>query len=96
MTGRRVRLLALVGCVAGGWMLMLTVDLFSRQLQAQPSGNYALQFFGNGVNDIDRVKVRIDPHAPADVGGDFTIEFWIKTTATGGSCSPGGSGSGWI
>ncbi|MCS6841400.1 MAG: LamG domain-containing protein, partial [Roseiflexus sp.] len=47
-------------------------------------------------NDIDRVKVRIDPHAPADVGGDFTIEFWIKTTATGGSCSPGGSGSGWI
>ncbi len=57
---------------------------------------YALQFYGNGVNDIDRVKVRIDPPVPADVGGDLTIEFWMKTTATGGSCTPGASGDGWI
>ncbi|MGC9040369.1 MAG: LamG domain-containing protein [Roseiflexus sp.] len=60
------------------------------------SSGYALQFYGNGVSDIDRVKVRIDPQVPADVGGDFTIEFWLKTTATGGSCSPGASGDGWI
>ncbi|MCS7288419.1 MAG: LamG domain-containing protein [Roseiflexus sp.] len=64
---------------------------------AEPAGSgFALQFFGNGVNDIDRVKVRIDPQVPADIGGDFTIEFWMKTTATGGSCSPGASGDGWI
>jgi hypothetical protein len=43
------------------------------------SGNYSLRFFGNGVNDIDRVKIQIDPHVPADVGAtDFTLEFWMK------------------
>jgi hypothetical protein len=43
------------------------------------SGNYSLRFFGNGVNDIDRVKIQIDPHVPADVGvTDFTLEFWMK------------------
>lgn len=64
---------------------------------AEPaSAGYALQFYGNGVNDIDRVKVRIDPHTPADVGGDVTIEFWMKTTASGGTCAPGTSGDGWI
>ncbi len=59
-------------------------------------GGYALQFYGNGVDDIDRVKVQIDPHVPADVSGDFTIEFWMKTAATGGSCSSGPDGAGWI
>lgn len=45
----------------------------------------SLRFFGNGVNDIDRVKIRIDdpsnslPGPPADVGAeDFTIEFWLR------------------
>lgn len=60
------------------------------------NAGYALQFYGNGVNDIDRVKVRIDPHTPVDVGDDVTIEFWMKTTASGGTCSPGASGDGWI
>lgn len=49
----------------------------------------SLRFFGNGDNDIDRVKVRIDnPNVssgetwPADVGAqDFTIEFWMRATA---------------
>ena len=75
--------------------------LFAPSAPASPvepaSSGYALQFYGNGVNDIDRVKVRIDtPPVPADVGGDFTIEFWMKTTASGGSCSPGNTGDGWI
>ena len=51
-----------------------------------PSGaGYALRFFGNGVNDIDRVKIQVDdstnsnPGPPADVGAeDFTLEFWMK------------------
>jgi hypothetical protein len=48
----------------------------------------SLRFFGNGVNDIDRVKVRIDnpadanPGPPADVGAtDFTIEFWMRAAS---------------
>lgn len=48
----------------------------------------SLRFYGNGVNDIDRVKIRIDepadnnPGPPADVGAaDFTLEFWARTAA---------------
>ena len=48
----------------------------------------SIRFFGNGANDIDRVKIRIDdpannnPGPPADIGaGNFTIEFWIKGAA---------------
>lgn len=46
----------------------------------------SLRFFGNGVGDIDRVKIRIDEPGPgggppADIGAtDFTIEFWVKGT----------------
>ena len=47
----------------------------------------SLRFFGNGVDDIDRVKIQIDnpadtqPGPPADIGAeDFTIEFWLKGT----------------
>jgi hypothetical protein len=50
--------------------------------------SYSLRFFGNGTNDIDRVKIRVDdpansnPGPPADVGAtDFTIEFWMKGSA---------------
>jgi hypothetical protein len=92
----QMRSIALVLFVASGWLLALLADSWLRQAQAQPSGGYALQFYGNGTGDIDRVKVRIDPHTPADVGGDFTIEFWLKTTASGGTCTPGASGDGWI
>ena len=51
---------------------------------ADPSGGTSLRFHGNGVDDIDRVKIPIDdpasslPGPPADVGaGDFTLEFWM-------------------
>ena len=73
----QMRSIALVLFVASGWLLALLADSWLRQTQAQPSGGYALQFYGNGVSDIDRVKVRIDPPTPADVSGDFTIEFWM-------------------
>ena len=50
---------------------------------------FSLRFFGNGTDDIDRVKIPIDapppdstPGPPADVGADdFTIEFWMKAAA---------------
>jgi hypothetical protein len=95
-----VRILAALSGVA--FLVLIPVAPAAPPVQsahpgAEPaSAGYALQFYGNGVSDIDRVKVRIDPHTPADVGGDFTIEFWLKTTATGGTCAPGASGDGWI
>jgi hypothetical protein len=56
---------------------------------AAASPGYALRFYGNGVNDIDRVKISIDdPERPADVGAtDFTLEFWMKALA-GENASP--------
>ncbi len=68
----------------------------SFQIQAS-SPNLSLRFYGHGVNDIDRVKIRIDPHVPADVGGNFTIEFWMKARLAdnlSSSCTPGGDN--WI
>jgi hypothetical protein len=50
-----------------------------------PLSNHSLRFYGNGVGDIDRVKIQVDdpdnsnPGPPVDVGaGDFTIEWWMK------------------
>ena len=67
--------------VFGLWVLLL---IFMSSSAAATS----LRFFGNGVNDIDRVKIRIDnpadnnPGPPADIGAsDFTIEFWLKATS---------------
>ncbi|MCX7878701.1 MAG: hypothetical protein N2510_08710, partial [Ignavibacteria bacterium] len=56
--------------------LILCLLLFTTSAKSQ---NYSLRFFGNGINDIDRVKIKIDaPHRPIDVSGSFTVEFWIK------------------
>lgn len=65
----------------------------------------SLRFFGNGVNDIDRVKIRIDEDStslggpPADIGGtDFTLEFWMKAAAadnTAGAVTCGANNN-WI
>ena len=56
-------------------------------------GSYSLRFYGHGVNDIDRVKIPIDPHVPADVGAsDFTLEAWVKATLPQNPsppCTPG-------
>jgi hypothetical protein len=65
----------------------------------------SLRFFGNGVGDIDRVKIRIDdpatalPGPPADAGAtDFTLEFWLRA-GPGDNPAPAvacGTGVGWI
>lgn len=64
-----------------------------------------MRFFGNGVNDIDRVKIQVDdptnnnPGPPVDVGAtDFTLEFWMRANAsenTAGAVSCGANVS-WI
>jgi hypothetical protein len=73
--------------------------------QAPAGPGYALRFYGNGRNDIDRVKIRVDDPAtisagpPVDVGStSFTIEFWLRGTradnrAAAVNC---GAGHGWI
>jgi len=43
------------------------------------SQDYCLRFFGNGVNDIDRVKIPIDDQQKLiNIGESFTIEFQLK------------------
>jgi hypothetical protein len=63
------------------------------EAQALSSG-YSLRFYGHGSGDIDRVKIKIDaPAVPADVGSNFTIEFWVKANASdnaSAACAPGG------
>jgi hypothetical protein len=72
-----------------GALALSTATCDGNPTRPPPSrGNFALRFFGNGVNDIDRVKIQIDdptnnnPGPPADVGAtDFTIEFWMRARA---------------
>ncbi len=72
-------------------VLFVASTLFSAlttpPVTAQNNG-FSLRFYGNGVNDIDRVKIPIDdpatnlPGPPADIGAtDFTLEFWMRATA---------------
>jgi hypothetical protein len=63
---------------------------------ASSANGFALHFTGSaGGDDEGRVKIQVDPHVPADVGGDFTIEFWMKTEPaanTSVSCQAGEDG----
>ena len=55
-------------------------------------GASSLRFFGTGSGDVDRVKIPLDaPARPVDVGGDFTLEFWMKTASgnASGACTTG-------
>ena len=56
--------------------------------QGGSGGGGSIRFFGNGVNDIDRAKIRIDDETngdagpPHDVGAtDFTIELWMRAAS---------------
>jgi len=56
---------------------------------------FSLRFQGTPTGDVDRVKVPVDPQVPADVGGDFTIEFWMKAEPGGNAtaaCQAGEDG----
>ena len=64
----------------------------------QTGGAFSLRFHGNGVNDIDRVKISIDgPERPVDVGtGSFTIEFWMKAGPQTSTTNCSASNDSWI
>lgn len=49
-----------------------------QQAASQPAAGFSLRFFGTGSDGVDRVTIRIDGGSPANVGGDFTLEFWMK------------------
>lgn len=82
--------------VVSGWLLFLGSWLVVSGVGSEARGvDYALRFFGNGVDDIDRVKIMIDdptnnlPGPPADIGAtDFTIEFWMKANASDNNAPP--------
>lgn len=58
---------------------------------------HAVRFFGTGTGQVDRAKFRIDPPTAADVGDDFTLEFWMKADpGNDGTVSVGANGDGWI
>lgn len=61
--------------------------------------NYCLRFWGNGTNDVDRVKIPIDsPESAADVGNSFTIEFQMKASLSDnplGSSAQTGNNDDW-
>lgn len=59
---------------------LLIVVIALRPSIGQTTSDSSLRFYGSGVNDIDRVKIRIDgAGSPANIGAvNFTIEFWIK------------------
>jgi hypothetical protein len=69
-------------------LAVFSISVSSTAFAQSGGAGYALRFYGNGVNDIDRVKIQIDdptnanPGPPADMGAnDFTVEFWMKAQA---------------
>ncbi len=71
--------------------LALLLTVLPESIQAQ--GDFSLRFYGTGRDGVDRVMIPLDaPPRPVDVGGDFTIEFWLKALPgdnTASACSPG-------
>ena len=52
-----------------------------------------MQFFGTGTGQNDRVEIPLTPNRTIDVGGDFTLEWWMQATPgnASGSCVAGGT-----
>ncbi len=80
--GLRRTIALLLGCMG------LLFALPAAQPVAAADGT-SLRFFGSGAGDSDRVKIPLGPlndgqitgSHPINVGGDFTIEFWMRAAA---------------
>ena len=77
-------------------VIFITIVITIGNLTGQTG--YSLRFYGNGVDDIDRVKIPIDdPERPIDIGSeDFTIEFWMKAFLEENSGTVSTGNDGWI
>ena len=62
------------------------------------ASGHALRFFGTGTGQADRVKISLADVPRLNVGGDFTIEFWMKADRAdnAGTVAAGRDGDGWI
>lgn len=71
--------------VRGAAIALVAMSCMFSARDARGYSSYSVRFFGTGGGtERDRIKVRIDPPAPADVGaGDFTIELWMRGTLAG-------------
>lgn len=56
-----------------------SVALLALGLLSRPADAGSLRFLGTPSTTADRVEIRLDaPARPVDVGGDFTIEFFVR------------------
>ncbi|SNB51968.1 Concanavalin A-like lectin/glucanases superfamily protein [Thermoflexus hugenholtzii JAD2] len=64
-----------------GWEILLLLawlfPLIRIEHPAQGAGGFSLRFYGNGGGDIDRVKIPVEERS-INLGGDLTIEWWMK------------------
>jgi len=58
-------------------LLLFFLSAASPALRVRAAGDFSLRFYGNGGGDIDRVKILVEGRS-INVGGDFTIEWWMK------------------
>jgi hypothetical protein len=73
-----------------------TTTATGKSTQAETQMGYSLRFGGSASAEVDRVKVPIDPPVSADVGRDFTVEFWMKAEPGANASSTCQAGSdGW-
>ncbi len=77
-------------------LLLASASFVSPSPGSAQSGT-SLRFYGNGANDIDRVKIPLgNPSRPVNVGGDFTLEFWLKAATDNQGVVNCGTSDGWI
>ena len=80
--------------------LALSADLVGPRA-TKAEGGSSLRFYGSGSSDLDRVKIPLGPISngqitasrPVNVGGGFTIEFWMQASAANNAA--GACGAGW-
>jgi hypothetical protein len=75
-------------------LLLILAASLTPVLAQEPQ--FSLRFYGNGINDIDRVKIPLDHRVSAvNMSGDFTIEFFMRANLeenTTGVCTTGEAG----
>lgn len=80
-------------------VLTVVVLTVAAALPAAAEGR-ALRFTGTGSGRVDRVEIRLDgPTRPVDVGGAFTIEWWLRGSRAAnptGALTCGAGQYGWI
>lgn len=71
--------LRIAGLLSGLLLPLLALTLWPSSPSVEATGGFSLRFYGNGGGDIDRVKILVEGRS-INVGGDFTLEWWMKAT----------------